>query len=53
ILGTPFPVSPFMATVDHRENGVHPAHFRKAIPSTARVPLLYGICEKEAVAAFT
>ncbi|XP_065208408.1 esterase E4-like isoform X2 [Planococcus citri] len=52
VLGTPFPVSPFMPTVDHRENGVHPHHFRKSIPSTARVPLLYGICEKEAFGAF-
>ncbi|XP_065208406.1 esterase FE4-like [Planococcus citri] len=52
VIGTPFPVSPFMPTVDHRENGVHPEHFRKSIPSTARVPVLYGICEKESVAAF-
>ncbi|XP_065202724.1 esterase FE4-like [Planococcus citri] len=50
--GTPFPGSPFMPTIDSGENGALPLHHRKLIETTTRVPVLFGICEKEAVLGF-
>ncbi|XP_065202784.1 esterase FE4-like [Planococcus citri] len=51
-LGTPFPCSPFMPTIDPGENGALPKHHKELIDTTARVPILFGICENEAALGF-
>ncbi|XP_065211386.1 esterase FE4-like [Planococcus citri] len=43
-----YPTSPFMATPEPGENSPLPIAPRKLIPSTNRVPVIVGFCEKEA-----
>ncbi|XP_065202782.1 esterase E4-like [Planococcus citri] len=51
-LGTPFPCSPFLPSIDPGDNGALPLYYRKLIETSTRVPVLFGICEKEAVMGF-
>ncbi|XP_065211405.1 esterase E4-like [Planococcus citri] len=44
-----YPVSPFVLTSEPGENSPIPLSPEKLIPSTNRVPLLIGFCEKEAI----
>ncbi|XP_065217622.1 esterase E4-like isoform X3 [Planococcus citri] len=48
-----FPASPFVPTSDSSgENPVLPLSPNNLVPSTARIPLIVGFCEKEAALAF-
>lgn len=48
-----FPASFFTATPDTGENAVLPKSPEQLIDSTARIPLMFGMCEREAVMGFT
>ncbi|XP_065202780.1 esterase E4-like isoform X2 [Planococcus citri] len=47
-----FPTSPFIPMSDSGENSVTPLSPEKLIPSTNRVPIMIGFCEREAAMAF-
>ncbi|XP_065217623.1 esterase E4-like isoform X4 [Planococcus citri] len=48
-----FPASPFVPTSDTSgENPVLPISLKDLVPSTTRIPIMVGFCEKEAVMVF-
>lgn len=42
----------FEITLDEGEQAVLPVEFKKLMPSMARVPIMFGICEREGVFGF-
>lgn len=47
-----FPSSPFMPLSDYGENAVLPESPEKLINSTARIPIMFGMCDKESAMGF-
>ncbi|XP_065219414.1 esterase FE4-like [Planococcus citri] len=48
-----FPASPFVPTQDQGNNAIVPLSPEELVPSTARIPLMVGFCDKEAAMVFT
>lgn len=48
-----YPIVTFQPTEDYGEHPIIPKEIRKRIKKTMKIPMMFGLCENEAVLGFT